>query len=88
MKIDSAARVDYYYLVFSNPSVDLNCKIKFVSFFGCFENCVRNDERWLIQKLWENDDKRHIRNIQIKYKIIIIEQYTIAEGVALSVQHH
>ena len=45
MKIDSAARVDYYYLVFSNASVDLNCKIKFVSFFGCFENCVRNDER-------------------------------------------
>ena len=32
-----------------------------------------------------NDEKLHIRNIYIKYKIIIIFQYTIAEYVALVV---
>ena len=35
----------------------------------------------------ENNDKLHIRNMQIKYKIIIIVQYTIAENAHLIVQY-
>ena len=34
----------------------------------------------------KNGDKWHIRNIQIKYKIIIIVQYTLTEDVAFDVQ--
>ena len=34
----------------------------------------------------KNDDKWHIRNIQIKYTIIIIVQYTIAEYLPFFVQ--
>ena len=36
----------------------------------------------------ENDDKWHIRNMQIKYYIIIIVKYTIAEDVVFVVQSH
>ena len=55
-----------------------NWKIKSISFFDCFENFDRNDKRWRIQNLWENDDKVHIRNIQIKYKIIDLFQPNIS----------
>ena len=41
----------------------------------------RNDIIYLIQYLWENHDKGHIRNIQIKCTTIIMDQYTIAENV-------
>ena len=41
-----------------------------------FENCETNDEKW------------HMRYIQIKYKIIIIVQYTIAEYVAFVVKYN
>ena len=34
-----------------------------------FGNCEKNDDKW------------HIRNIQMKYKIIVIVQYKIAEDV-------
>ena len=33
-----------------------------------------------------NNDKQHIRNVQIKYMIIIIVQYKIAENVPFVVQ--
>ena len=36
----------------------------------------------------KNDDKLHIRNIKIKYKFIIINQYKIAEDVSFVVQSH
>ena len=42
----------------------------------------------MIQYLLENDDKWHIKNIQIKYKIIIIVQYTISFYLAFLVQYH
>ena len=44
MKVGSAAKVYYYYLVFSNYGVDQNWKMKFISFFDCFKNCDRNDK--------------------------------------------
>ena len=41
-----------------------------------FEICEKNDYKW------------HIINIQIKYKIIIIVQYKMAENVPIIVQSH
>ena len=56
---------------------------------------------WLLRKIvtettrdhWfeigdNNDDKWHIRKKQIKYKIVIIVEYTIAENVPFVVQSH
>ena len=45
MKIGYAAKINYSYLVLFNASVDQNCKMNFKSFFNCFENCDRNEER-------------------------------------------
>ena len=73
----------YVNAVFSNASVDQNWKMNFISFFEFFENCDRNNKRSLIYFFEKNDDKWHIRNIHIKYKIIIIIQYKISEDVVL-----
>ena len=76
MKVGYADKVDYYYLVLSNSGFDQNWTMFVIYFFDLFENCERNDEKW------------HIRNIQVKYKIIIIVQYTISEDVAFVVKYH
>ena len=50
--------------------------------FGCFKIIVTEltiDHWFEIRD--KNNDKGNIRNIQIKYMIIIIVQYTIAESV-------
>ena len=49
---------------------------------NCFD---RNDNISPIQ-FKKNDDKGHIRNIHIKYTIIIIVKYTIAENELFVVQ--
>ena len=48
----------------------------FIYLFEWFDNCEINDDKW------------HIRNILVEYKIIIVVQNTIAEDVALVVQSH
>ena len=76
MKDGYDAKFDYSYLVLSYSGFDQNWKMLFIYLFDWFENWKRNDEKW------------HIRNIQVVYKIIIIVQYTIAEGIASVVQYH
>ena len=71
-----------------DSGVDQNLQIKFISLFECFKNCDIHDMRWLTQKIIRNDYKWHIRNIHIKYEVIIVFQYTIAEYVAFFVQYH
>ena len=75
-KVGYAEKADYYHLVIYNAGLDQNWGMNFIYFFDWFKNCERNDE------------KLHIRNIYIKYKIIIIVQYKIAEYVAFVVQSH
>ena len=48
----------------------------------------RNDKRSMIRNLRENDDIGHIRNIHIKYILIIIVQYTITENVPFVDKSH
>ena len=52
------------------------------------ENCDRNKKSSSIIYLWKNDNKWQIRNIHIKYKIIIIIQYTISWDVDFVLQSH
>ena len=50
-----------------------------MSLFDCFRKIVTEiTTDHLFEILWENDDKGHVRKVQIKYTVIILFQYTIA----------
>ena len=88
MKVGSAAKVEYSYLVFSNAGVDQNWKLILCNTLTdakIVTNITRDTWlkiNWKIMMMndpWEND---------IKYNIFIIVQYTIAENVPFVVQSH
>ena len=75
--------------VYSCIGVDQNWKFNFMYLFDCFQKIMTEMkiDHWF--KICEkNDDRGHTRNIQIKYMIIIIVQYTIAENVPFIFQSH
>ena len=51
-------------------------------------NCDRNERNHWFENCGLNNDKGHVRHIQIKCTIIIIDQYIIAENVPSIVQFH
>ena len=65
--------------VFSNAGVDWNWKLNFIWFFDCFENLCQKWQDITNSEFVKSDNKWHIINIQIKYTIIVIVNYTISE---------
>ena len=88
MQVCSSAKVDYSYFP-PNGGVDRNWKWYFIELFDCFKKIVTEMTTYHWFKICaKNNDKRHIRHIQIKFAIIITVKYTIAEDVRFIVQFH
>ena len=88
MKVFNAEKVDYYYLLFSNSVLDWNCKWTLCNYLTASKIVTEITRDGWFGICDKNDNKLHLRNMHIKYKIIFIVQHTIAEYVPFVVQYH